>query len=51
MDCVGGKAKDTGGLGRDFPGRAEFSYTYYLNQKDEVSQNHKVYNIIKAGRF
>lgn len=48
---LGEKQKITGGLGGDFLGRAEFSYTYYLNQKDEVSQNHKVYNIIKAGRF
>ena len=48
---LGEKEKITGGFGRDFPGRAEFSYTYYLNEKDEVSQNHKVYNIMKAGRY
>ena len=32
---LGEKQKITGGFGRDFPGRAEFSYTYYLNEKDE----------------
>lgn len=51
MDCVGRKAKITGGFGRDFPGRAEFSYTYYINEKEEVSRNHKVYNIMEAGRY
>ena len=48
---LGEKEKITGGFVRDFPGRAEFSYTYYLNEKDEVSQNHKVYNIMKAVRY
>lgn len=48
---LGEKQKITGGFGRDFPGRAEFSYTYYLNEKDEVSRNHEVYNIMEAGRY
>lgn len=48
---LGEKQKITGGFGRDFPGRAEFSYTYYINEKEEVSRNHKVYNIMEAGRY
>ena len=48
---LGEKQKITGGFGRDFPGRAEFSYTYYLNEKKEVSRNHEVYNIMKPGRY
>lgn len=32
---LGEKQKITGGFGRDFLGRVEFSYTYYLNEKDE----------------
>jgi hypothetical protein len=42
---LGEKQKITGGFGREFPGRAEFSYTYYINEK-EVSRNHKMYNMI-----
>ena len=30
---LGEKQKITGGIGRDFPGRAEFGYTYYINEK------------------
>lgn len=48
---LGEKQKITDGLGREFPGRAEYSYTYYLNEKDRVSQNHKVYNIMEARRY
>ncbi len=48
---LGEKQKITDGFGRDFPGRAEFSYTYYINEKEEVSRNHKVYNIMEAGRY
>ena len=48
---LGEKQKITGGFGRDFPRRAEFSYTYYINEKEEVSRNHKVYNIMEAGRY
>lgn len=47
---LGEKQKITGELDRDFPGRAEFSYTYYINEK-EVNQNHKVYNIVEARRY
>lgn len=48
---LGEKQKITGGIGRDFPGRAEFSYTYYINEKNEVSRNHKEYNVLEAGRY
>lgn len=48
---LGEKQKISGGFGRDFPGRGEFSYTYYLDDKYEISRNHKVYNTIKPGRY
>lgn len=48
---LGEKQKITGGFGRDFPGRGEFSFTFYLDDKYEVCCNHKVYNIIKPRRY
>lgn len=48
---LGEKQKITGGFGRDFPGRGEFSYTYYLDDKHKMSCNHKVYNIIKPKKY
>lgn len=48
---LGEKQKITGGFGHDFPGRGEFSYTYYLDDKYEVSCNHKLYNVIKPRSF
>lgn len=48
---LGEKQKITGGFGRDFPGRAEFSYTYYLGEDNKLNQNHKVFNVIPAGGY
>lgn len=48
---LGEKQKITGIFGRDFPGRAEFSYTYYMNEKEELSRNHEIYNIMEAGKY
>lgn len=48
MLLLGEKQKITGGFDGGFPGRSEFSYTYYINEKDELSRNHKVYNVRKA---
>lgn len=48
---LGEKQKITGGFGRDFPGRGEFSYTYYLDDKYKMSCNHKVYNIMKSKKY
>ena len=42
------KKKIIDSFGDGFPGRSEFSYTYYINEKDELSRNHKVYNVIEA---
>ena len=48
---LGEKQKITGGFGRDFPGRGEFSYTYYLDDKHKMSCNHKVYNIMRPKKY
>lgn len=45
---LGEKQKIIDSFGDGFPGRSEFSYTYYMNEKNEVSRNHKVYNVIEA---
>lgn len=45
---LGEKQKITGGFGEDFSGRAEFSYTYYMDEKYEVMKNHEVYNVVAA---
>lgn len=48
---LGEKQKITGNFGRDFPGRSEFSYTYYLSDESELTRNHEVYNVMKSGRY
>lgn len=48
---LGEKQQIPGGLGSDFPGRTEFSYTYYLNEDNNLNKNHKVFNVIPAGIY
>ena len=48
---LGEKQKITGGFGREFPGRSEFSYTYYLDEEATLIQNHKIYNVAKPSRY
>ena len=48
---LGEKQKITGGFGRDFPGRSEFSYSYYLDEETTLMQNHKVYNVAKPDKY
>lgn len=48
---LGEKQKITGGFGREFPGRSEFSYTYYLDEEATLIQNHKIYNVANPGRY
>lgn len=48
---LGEKQKITGLIGRNFPGRSEFSYTYYMNNNDLLIQNHKLYNIIEPEKY
>ena len=47
---LGEKQKIMGGFGRNFPGRGEFSYTYYLNNEYELCCNHKLYNVIEPDK-
>lgn len=43
-----GEKQKLGGMGfRDFPGRSEFSYSYYWDQ-EQVKMNHEVYHVRKA---
>lgn len=44
---LGEKQKMTGLIGKNHPGRSEFSYTYYINEKSSPVKNHEVYNIRK----
>ena len=48
---LGEKQKITNGLGREFPGRSEFSYTYYLDKTTTLIQNHEIYNVSKPERY
>lgn len=48
---LGEKEKITGWVSDAFPGRGEFSYTYYINEKKELSRNHEVYNIMEAREY
>ncbi len=43
---LGEKQKIKSGFGREFPGRSEFSYSYYLDEDEELVQNHKIYNVV-----
>ena len=42
---LGEKQKITGGVGQKFPGRSEFSYTYYLDKDAVLTKNHNFYNV------
>lgn len=33
-----------GGFGLDYPGRCEFSYSYYWNDNMQIKKNHRVFN-------
>lgn len=45
-----GEKQKLGSMGlRDFPGRSEFSYSYYWDQ-EQVKENHEVYNVHKPNR-
>ena len=44
---LGEKQNMTGLIGKNHPGRSEFSYTYYINEKSSLVKNHEVYNIRK----
>lgn len=48
---LGEKQKILGGFGRDFPGRSEFSYSYYLNDNGLVTKNHELYKIVNPKRY
>ncbi len=48
---LGEKQKITSGFDGDFPGRGEFSYTYYLDHEYGVCCNHKVYNTLEPVRY
>ena len=43
---LGEKQKITGGFGDDFPGRGEFSFTFYISEEGQIIMNHKVYNTL-----
>lgn len=44
---LGEKQKITDSFDRVFPGRGEFSYTYYLNDICKISCNHKKYSVVE----
>ncbi|WP_415281503.1 NACHT domain-containing protein [Clostridium perfringens] len=43
---LGEKQKITGNFGMDFPGRGEFSYSYFLNQNEILTKNHELFNVL-----
>ena len=43
---LGEKQKITGGM--DFPGRSEFSYSYFVNDDEIITKNHELFNVRKA---
>lgn len=43
---LGEKQKITGGI--DFPGRSEFSYSYFVNNDEMITKNHEMFNVFKA---
>ncbi len=48
---LGEKQKITGDLVRNFPGKSEFSYTYYLDNTFNICRNHEVFNSIKPQQY
>lgn len=43
-----GEKQRIGGMGlRDFPGRSEFSYSYYWDN-EQIKMNHEVFHVCKA---
>jgi hypothetical protein len=48
---LGEKEKIITDYGTDFPGRREFSYTYYLGCKNELIRNHEKYNVVKSQKY
>lgn len=44
---LGEKQKITGEFGSEFPGRGEFSYSYFINNDGIITKNHEFLNVLK----